>query len=115
MLAAVLPLVLLSSALQMLVASFARSFKEAQTYLSGLLLLPVLPGLVLSLFPMETKGWMLAVPSLAQSQLVTDLMRGEGMPGQSLAIATGSAIVLTIITLWQCSRIFSRERIVFGS
>lgn len=115
MLAAVLPLVLLSSALQMLVASFARSFKEAQTYLSALLFLPMLPGLVLSLFPMDTKPWMLVIPALAQSQLVGDLMRGEGMPATSLAIATGSSVLLTLLSLWQCSRIFSRERIVFGS
>ena len=41
-----LPLALLTPALQMLIALFARSFKEAQTQLSLLMILPMIPGLV---------------------------------------------------------------------
>ena len=41
---AVAPLVLLASALQMFVATVARSFKEAQTYVSLLIFVPISPA-----------------------------------------------------------------------
>ena len=63
-LALLLPLALLAPALQMLLALFARSFKEAQTQLSLLLLLPMIPGLMLSFQSFEPKPWMGAVPIL---------------------------------------------------
>ena len=44
MLAAVLPMCLATSAMQSSVATMARSFKEAQTYLGMLMMLPMLPG-----------------------------------------------------------------------
>ena len=40
-----LPLVLFAGAGQILLSSYAKSFKEAQTYLSTALFLPTLPGI----------------------------------------------------------------------
>ena len=44
MMAAVLPMCLFTSAMQSCVATLARSFKEAQSYMGILILLPMLPG-----------------------------------------------------------------------
>ena len=46
LLAAVLPLCLLSAAMQTYLATFARSFKEAQSYMGVLMMVPMLPGLL---------------------------------------------------------------------
>ena len=59
---AVAPMALLASALQMFVATFARSFKEAQTYVSLLLIVPMLPGLVTAVYPLQTAAWMTPGP-----------------------------------------------------
>lgn len=109
-----LPLSLLAGAMQLLVASFARSFKEAQTYISLILFLPMLPGLALSMNPMKTQDWMMLVPMLSQQLLVSDMMRGDptGIVRHSLAIA--STLVVSGLFLWWTARLFRKETIVFG-
>jgi len=46
-----LPMILLASGLQMIIATFTRSFKEAQTYVAFLPLIPALPGIGLAFLP----------------------------------------------------------------
>jgi sodium transport system permease protein len=60
-----LPLVLLAPALQMLIAMFSKNFKEAQTYISLLLFVPMVPGFLLLLEVLDIVPWMHAVPVLA--------------------------------------------------
>lgn len=108
-----LPLALLAPALQMLVALFCRSFKEAQTYLSLLLFVPVLPGFFLSFGSREPAGWMDWLPLAGHQILASRVLRGEplGPEAAGLAIATvalGGACVAA--TGW----LLGRERIVLG-
>ena len=83
---AVAPMALFASALQMFVATFARSFKEAQTYVSVLIFLPMIPGMVTQIYPLQPAGWMMAVPALAQQLLLVDVMGGEPV-GMSRVLA----------------------------
>lgn len=87
-----LPLAFLAPAAQMLVAIFARSFKEAQTYLSLLLFVPMLPGFLFSFDAVGREAWMRAVPIVGQQMLMADLLRGEKAPA-------GSALLLAALTL----------------
>ena len=63
------------------IATFARSFREAQTYLSVLTLAPTLPGVLLAIHPVNTAAWMMLVPVLGQQALVLDVLRGEPVSG----------------------------------
>ena len=49
------PLVLLASTLQTLIAAFAKSYREAQTYLSLLMLLPMIPSAMLAVLPLKAQ------------------------------------------------------------
>jgi sodium transport system permease protein len=114
MLVTTIPVAFLAAAIQMLVASFARSFKEAQTYLSALLFVPMLPGLLLAIYPLETRPWMLAIPTLAQTQLLGDVMRGTTVETSSILIATGSTILFTALGIFATARLLQEETVVFG-
>jgi sodium transport system permease protein len=114
MVGAVLPMALLSSAAQMLVSTFARSYKEAQTYLQLLMMLPTLPGMVLALSPIQSQMWMYGVPVLGQQLLVSELMRGEALGVLPFVLSTVGCLALTALCLTQISRLLSDERIVFG-
>jgi sodium transport system permease protein len=114
MLASVLPLTLFASALQMLIATFARSFKEAQTYLSLFNLLPMAPSMVLMLEPTRTAAWMLPVPALAQVSTLVDVMRGEVVPVWHFGLIVLSSLAYTALCLWALVRLLGREQIVFG-
>lgn len=113
-LAASLPLGLLAGALQMLVATFARSFKEAQTYLSLLLFAPMLPSIALGLIPVQPQAWMMVVPGVAQQLMVTDLIAGESPPAAWYLLAFASSALLSAVCLAVTARLFTREAIVFG-
>lgn len=86
------PLALLATAGQLYVALFAKTYKEAQTQLSLLLFLPMLPGFMFAFGSIETRPWMSAFPMLGQHVMIGGLLRGE-------APSTGSVVLLTLITL----------------
>jgi sodium transport system permease protein len=114
LLALLLPLALLAPALQMLIALFARSFKEAQTQLSLLMFLPMIPGLLLSFQSFEPRPWMHAVPILAEQVLMRDLMYGKVIAPSTLALTVGATLALAAACLGATSRLLRHERIVLG-
>ena len=109
------PLVLLASALQTLIAAFAKSYREAQTYLSVLMLLPMLPTLFLGLVPLKAKLWMMVIPLLGQHMLITKLVRGEtvSINEVALCIVCGYAIAFVICSL--AARVYSSERLAISA
>jgi len=109
-----MPLTFLAGAMQLLVASFARSFKEAQTYISLILFLPMLPGIALTMNPVKTEDWMMLVPMLSQQLLVSDMMRGDPTGVLRHALAIVSTLVISGLFLWWTAQLFRKETIVFG-
>jgi sodium transport system permease protein len=112
--AAIVPLCLLAAAVQLVVASFARSFREAQTYLSLLTLAPTLPGVLLVLRPLQTEPWMFAVPILGQQTLFLDVLRAEPTAGWAHALAAASALALAGVSVLVTAWLFDRESTLFG-
>lgn len=114
MLASIVPLALFGAALQMLIATFARTFKEAQTYLSLFNLLPLAPSMLLMLEPTRTATWMLPVPALAQVSTMVDVMRGEAVPAWHFGLILLSSLAYTGLSLVALVRLLGREQIIFG-
>ena len=111
---AVAPMALFASALQMFVATFARSFKEAQTYVSVLIFLPMIPGMVTQIYPLQPAGWIMAVPALAQQLLLVDVMGGEPVSTLGLLGSAAATTVLAFLFLVSTSRMLRQEKIIFG-
>lgn len=109
-----LPLMPLAAALQLIIATFTRSFKEAQNYLSMLPLIPALPGLFLAFVPVRAETWMMLVPTFGQQLLINRIMRGEEVAPSdialSAAVALGVAAALTVVAV----RLYQSERLLFG-
>ena len=57
------------------VASFTRSYREAQTYLTSVLLVPTLPIAFASIYSLKTKSSLMLIPSLSQHLLMTSVIR----------------------------------------
>jgi sodium transport system permease protein len=94
------------------VASFAKSYKEAQTYLTIVVLVPTLPLILTQLMNIEPSTALMMVPSLSQSMLIGQLIIGESLNYLHLAVSvamTGVAAALMVrIAIW----LYSRERIL---
>jgi len=109
-----LPLAFLAGALQLMVASFTRSFKEAQTYLSITLFMPMAPGMILTMKPLNPEGWMMFVPMLSQQVLAGELLRGDGLDPTQWLTATVMVLVMSGVFLWLTVWRFRSESMLFG-
>lgn len=107
-----LPFAVLGAGLMMIVASYTRSFREAQTYTGIAMAAPSLPILLVLFNPMQASlPWML-VPSLSQHMLATAVIKGEAIdPAHALAsaasaLALGAAAVAATIHRYRSEKLF---------
>jgi sodium transport system permease protein len=110
-----LPMILLASSLQMIVATFTRSFKEAQTYVAFLPLIPALPGIGLAFLPVKPGPTNMLIPTFGQQLLINQLMRGEPLDPLLVLISTVSTIILAMIFIFIAVKLYEHERILFGT
>jgi sodium transport system permease protein len=108
------PVALLAGALQTIIAAFSRNFREAQTYLSLLLLLPMLPSIAVMVMPIKEKAWMMATPILGQNLLINQLVKGEAIKTVHLALALGGTLALGLVLAWVAVKLYNRERMLFS-
>ena len=111
----VAPVSILASALLTILASFAKSFREAQSYMGLVVFVPLIPSLWLMINPVKADTWMMAVPLLSQNVLIYELIRGEAVSmawfGLSILSTTTMGLLLAIIA----ASLYNRPRIIFGS
>ena len=114
LLAACVPMALFAAALQMTLAFFARSFKEATTYLSLLMMVPLLPAVFFAVQPVKSALWMMLIPVVGQTLLMGDAMRGEPSPAGWYALAAITSLASAALLLAWAARLLRSEKIVFG-
>jgi sodium transport system permease protein len=113
-LAAMLPMCLFSASLQAAVSTLARSFKEAQSYMGVLVLLPMIPGVLGALYPIGNAPWMYATPMLGPYVLLTNVLAGQSLAMNAFLISAGISIVAAAILVRITATLFESERIIFG-
>lgn len=106
------PFCLFIAALLSVVASFTKSYKEAQTWLSFIMVLPLIPVMAMVLNPTEPVWWMMLVPSLSQDVLVTQLIKGESLPSLFIVLSVGSTLALGALLTGVAVSLYRRERIL---
>ena len=109
------PMALPATALQLLIASLTRSFKEAQNYLSLLPLVPAIPGILLTFLPVKPKLWMMLVPTYGQQILINRALRAEPISGLHLVTSIVASIFVGLIVLVVVGKLWQKERVVFGN
>jgi len=110
-----LPLVALLAALQSMVAAFAKSYREAQTYLSLLMMVPILPSVMLMVMPIKPQDWMYAVPLLGQHLGILDLLRGNGMAADHLALCLAGSAAAAIVAVLITMQLYRSERLAISA
>lgn len=88
-----IPLSLFAAALQIAVAMNARSFKEAQSTLSFVVMLPMVPGIAVSMLELKTALWMYAVPMLSNQTLLREIAKGEDLGALPYLLTFASAML----------------------
>ena len=104
-----LPFVLLGASLMTLVASFTKSYKEAQTWLSIVLIAPTLPILIVSILTLRPQIEFMFVPSLSQHLLLVDMIKNEPINMLHVAISVLSTLAIGVVLTLICARLYRRE------
>jgi len=108
------PLAVCAAAFELSLALFARTFKEAQTYLSLVLVVPMLPATFLALSPVRERFALMCIPILSQAMLFGDVLRGESVPISYIAASATGTVLLGFLFFALAVRLLGNERIVFG-
>ena len=112
--AAVVPFAAMTSALQMLISTYGRSYREAQTYASYVATLVSFVPMVVLFSGLKDAFWQLWVPVLGQQMVLTRIMRGEPLGLLDWVVPAFVALAVAGGCLYAVSRLLRDERIVFG-
>jgi ABC-2 type transport system permease protein/sodium transport system permease protein len=102
------------SAVLLALCSFARSFKEAQSYLIPLMLASLAPGIVSLLPNVELDAATATVPLLNMVLLARDLFRNQAEPAL-VTLALLSTITYAMLALAMAARLFGSEGVLYNS
>jgi len=104
-----LPFIPLGAALMTLVASFTRTYREAQTYLTAVLLVPTLPIAFASIYSLKTQSSLMFIPSLSQHLLMTSILKDESVPLLDVLVSAAASLTLGVLLFWLTARHWRRE------
>jgi sodium transport system permease protein len=106
------PLAPLGAALMTIVAAFTRSYREAQTYVSLILLFPTLPLVFATTLGLRPTAWLMLVPSLSQHFLVTGLLRAEPVSALYALLSVSVSLGLGVALAYAAGRLYHREALL---
>ena len=107
-----LPVPYIAASLQILLGLFAKSFKDAQSYIGILVILPMVPVIIRQFMPFVTEPWMAGIPIFAQSVLMMDVLAGSGYSFLSLSVALISGFVASALLCLVAARLLTTERMI---
>ena len=101
-----------AASMQLFVSFMAKSFKEAQTYLTFVIFVPMAMSYAVTLdFAVDELRW---APVSGQLQALIDLAKGKEIPLLQLAVSCLSTLVLSFALIFGMERLLKSEKIVFG-
>jgi sodium transport system permease protein len=110
----VVPLAVLFSAALLAISLFAKSYREAQSYLSPLTIVVMLPAIVSVLPGVELNAGLSLIPVLNTSLVSKEIVSGTYHWGY-MSLIFGSSCVYAAIALWVAIMLFQKESVLFRS
>jgi sodium transport system permease protein len=110
-----IPLILLIVVSQMLLSAFAKTYREAQTYLGLLQLLPVIPSVLLSIMPVAPRLWLYSLPLIGQQLAIMQVLRGESLSAEPLLLCTLTTLLALAAVFWVARRVYESERLAINA
>lgn len=114
MLLVMLPMLFIGTALLTFLSASAKSMKEAQSHMTWLMLLPMLPGYALMVYPIKSELWQYAVPFLAQNQMLLKVIRQEAISPQVWAVYLCAGFGLVLLLWWAAVRRYHQEKLAIA-
>jgi sodium transport system permease protein len=107
-----LPFVFVASSILILLASYTKSYKEAQSYLSFIMMIPTLPLMMLGVVSPEASISNMWAPSLSQALIIIETLKGDPIPMHLTALSMGSSLAVAAMLSFAAIKLYQRERIL---
>jgi sodium transport system permease protein len=108
------PVTILAAALLTLLAAFAKSYKEAQSYMGMVILIPVIPSMLFMANPIKPETGMMWIPLFSQNLLIGEIARGEPIHGLWLLMSMGGTLLLGIMLAAIAANLYNRPKLIFS-
>jgi sodium transport system permease protein len=112
LLSLLLPLAVFFAAVLLSLSIFAKSFKEAQSTITPLMIFIIVPAFIALMPGMTLDARTALIPILNVSLATKSIIAGTISPGL-LALVYASLIAIAALGLWVCTWIFGREGTIF--
>lgn len=114
MLLVMLPMLMIGTSLLTFLSAAAKSMKEAQSHMTWLMLLPMMPGYALVAYPLKSELWQYAVPFLSQNQMLLKVIRHEPITPAVWAIYLAASLGLAALLWFAAVRRYHNERLAIS-
>lgn len=108
-----IPLVLFAAALELVISTTCRAAKEAHTYLSWLVFLPMMVGMLLVF--VKAPAWVSVLPLSGQQIVFSSWLQGNAIGASSVALQALCTIAATAALLLLAARQLEKEDAVLGN
>ncbi len=110
----VIPLAIVFAGLLLTLSVFARSFREAQSYMTPLTMLVILPAFASFLPGVELNYTLSLVPIVNVSLVLKEILSGKAMEIlHYYGLTFLSTIVIAALAILLCAKMFTRENAIF--
>jgi sodium transport system permease protein len=111
-LAMVLPVAILFAAVAFTISLFAKTYKEAQSYLGPMIIIVIMPGVVGMLPGIELSAKTAMIPILNLSLVCKEMLSGVWNWGY-IGLIFGSSSLYAVVALGLAVKMFNREDVLF--
>jgi sodium transport system permease protein len=108
------PVAILAAALLTLLAAFAKSYREAQSYMGLVILIPMIPSLIFMANPIRAEAWMMNVPLFSQNILIGEIIREELVALSWYVMSLASTLVIGLALAVLAANLYNRPRLIFS-
>jgi sodium transport system permease protein len=106
------PFAVLGAFLMTLVASFTKSYKEAQTWLGLLLIVPTLPVALATIMNVRPTQALMWIPSMSQHLLITEMIKQAPIDPLMLLQSVASTLIYAGVLSLIVIRLYKREALL---
>jgi len=109
------PVAILAAALLTLLAAFAKSYREAQSYMGLVILIPMVPSLIFMANPVKAESWMMNIPLFSQNMLIGEIIRDKSVPLSWYAMSISSTLLIGLLLAIAAATLYNRPKLIFSS
>jgi sodium transport system permease protein len=108
------PVAILAASLLTLLASFAKSYREAQSYMGLVVMIPLIPSIIFMANPIKPDTWMMSIPLFSQNLLIGEIVRDESVSLTWYALSISSTLAIGLALAAVAATLYNKPRLIFS-